>query len=77
MKVILKKTIVMPRLNQEKIAWAAPYDCIKDPEDSSKFIIDGVTAPIVKMIYELALEGLSLHKIAKILNGLLYGFTII
>lgn len=50
------------------ITWAAPYGYIKNPEDSSRFIIDDVTAPIVKMIYNLALEGLSLHKIAKILN---------
>lgn len=50
------------------ITWAAPYGYIKDPMDNNKYIIDKETAPVVKKIYELALEGLSLHKVAKILN---------
>ncbi len=54
--------------NGKAITWAAPYGYIKDPMDNNKYIIDEETAPVVRLIYDLVLEDLSLHKIAKILN---------
>ncbi|MGO3751660.1 MAG: recombinase family protein [Peptoniphilaceae bacterium] len=50
------------------ITWSPPYGYMKDPNDKHKYIIDEETAPIIRKIYKLALEGHSLHKIAKLLS---------
>lgn len=42
-----------------------PYGLIRDPEDKGHLIIDPETAPTVKLIYDLALDGCGTMKIAK------------
>lgn len=44
-----------------------PYGLIRDPEDNGHLIIDTETAPTVKLIYGLALDGYGTMKIAKYL----------
>lgn len=46
----------------------APYGYQKDPENKYRLIIDLETTPIVKRIFEYALEGLTPFKIASILK---------
>jgi DNA invertase Pin-like site-specific DNA recombinase len=46
----------------------APYGYQKDPNNKYKLIIDPEAAPIVKRIYEYALEGLTPFKITSILK---------
>lgn len=42
-----------------------PYGLIRDPENKGHLIIDPETAPTVKLIYDLALDGCGTMKIAK------------
>ncbi|MGI6739810.1 MAG: recombinase family protein [Christensenellales bacterium] len=56
--------------NQQKasgkfLGWQPPYGYIKDPENKHQIIPDEETAPIVKEIYEMSLNGMSARKIAK------------
>ncbi|MDE6589112.1 MAG: recombinase family protein, partial [Oscillospiraceae bacterium] len=46
----------------------APIGYLKSPEDKHVFVIDLVTAPIVKRIFDLRCQGYSYRKIATILN---------
>ena len=46
----------------------APYGFRKDPKDKHRFVIDGNTAPIVRKIFELRLEGKGYKAIANYLN---------
>lgn len=46
----------------------APYGYQKDPEDKNHLLIDPVTAPIVREIFERAEEGAAPSQIAKSLN---------
>lgn len=46
----------------------APFGYIKDPEDRNHLLIDEQTAPIVRRIFELALEGMGNNRISKILK---------
>ena len=48
----------------------ATYGYLKDPNDHHKLIIDEETAPIVRLIFEKFLEGVSIIGIAKLLNGM-------
>ncbi len=52
----------------EYIGNYAPYGYQKNPENKNHLIIDPLTAPVVRRIYELRAEGLGISKIAKILN---------
>ena len=45
----------------------APFGMRKDPADKNHLIIDPVTAPTVKLLYDLALEGIGNNRIGKIL----------
>lgn len=56
-------------LNGEFTAAFAPYGYEKDPEDKHHLIIDENTAPIVKIIFQMASEGLSPFKIARRLSN--------
>ncbi len=46
----------------------APYGYRKDPEDKNHLLIDPVTAPVVREIFERASKGEAPLKIAKLLN---------
>lgn len=48
---------------------SASFGYIKDPNDKHHLIIDELTAPIVKMIFSLALKGKSNSEICMILNN--------
>lgn len=47
---------------------APMYGYVKDPNDKTKWIIDEETAPVVRRIFQLALEGYGPYKIAEILT---------
>lgn len=42
-----------------------PYGLMRDPKDGGHLIIDPETAPTVKLIYDLALDGLGTMRISK------------
>lgn len=50
------------------ILWAPPYGYMKDPDNKHKFLIDEIAAKTVRKIYQLVLDDLSLHKIARKLS---------
>ncbi len=52
----------------EYLAPYAPYGYMKDPNIKNHLIINEETAPIVKRIFELYLQGVGTPKIAKLLN---------
>lgn len=65
---ISKKVLAgrMARSRQGKFGGGpAPYGYMRDPEDNGHLIIDPETAPTVKLIYDLALDGCGTMKIAK------------
>ena len=45
----------------------APFGYQKDPQDKNHLIVDEVTAPTVRLIYSLALEGYGTNRIGKVL----------
>ena len=65
---ISKKVLAgrMARSRQGKFGGGpAPYGYMRDPADNGHLIIDLETAPTVKLIYDLALDGCGTMKIAK------------
>jgi len=63
------KTVANELKKQGKfLAWSPPLGYMKDPNDKHKVIVDKETAWIVKKVFDLALEGLSMRKIAMIMN---------
>ena len=65
---ISKKVLAgrMARSRQGKFGGGpAPYGYMRDPADNGHLIIDPETAPTVKLIYDLALDGCGTMKIAK------------
>ena len=48
--------------------WNPPYGYMKDPNDKHKIIIDEKVAWVVRKVFDLALEGISMRKIAQLLN---------
>ncbi len=54
--------------NGEFIGAFAPFGYMKNPEQKNHLIIDPVTAPIVKEIFQLKLSGYGFTKIARKLN---------
>lgn len=52
----------------EYIGNYAPYGYQKNPENKNHLLIDPLTAPVVRRIYELRAEGMGIAKIAAILN---------
>ncbi len=55
--------------NQGKILSAlAPFGYIKDPKNKHKLVIDKKTAWIVKKIYKMVLDGISIGEITRTLN---------
>ena len=45
----------------------APFGYRKDPQDKNHLIVDEATAPTVRLIYSLALEGYGTNRISKVL----------
>lgn len=65
---ISKKVLAgrMTRSRQGKFCGGQPpLGLMRDPEDNEHLIIDPETAPIIRRIYDLALDGLGCMKIAK------------
>lgn len=56
-------------LKGEFTASYAPYGYKKDPNDKHRLIVDEETAPIVKRIFELAAQGLTIYRICTILKA--------
>lgn len=44
---------------------SVPYGYVKDDFDKTKYIVDTITSPYVKMIFDLYIDGMGLKKIAK------------
>lgn len=64
------KTVRKALNEQGKIqSWSPPYGYMKDSEDKYKIIPDEETSWVVKKIYDLYLEGLSMRKINDYLNN--------
>lgn len=55
-------------LNGDYTAAFAPYGYLKDPDNKHRLVIDEETAPVVRRIFQMAIEGLSPFKIAKKLS---------
>ncbi len=64
-KVITAKTTRASR--GEYVCGFAPYGYLKG-EDKSKLIVDETVAPVVKMIFSLACDGMAVSEIARLLN---------
>lgn len=64
------KSAYRARFNQGKfMGTTAPYGYIKDPTDKNHLLVDEQVAPVVRKIFELALEGNGIARIRKWLNG--------
>lgn len=46
----------------------APFGYMKDPQDKNHLIVDETTAPTVRLIFDLALQGLGTNRINKVLK---------
>ena len=58
------------RFNQGKFMGTnAPYGYRKDPSDRNHLLIDEQAAPVVRMIFERALQGEGIHRIRNYLNS--------
>lgn len=55
--------------NGEFIGLAAPYGYLKSKENKNKFVVDGTAAPVVRRIFRLYADGVSIDKIVRILDG--------
>ena len=64
----IKEQATRDRKAGKFIGARAPYGYKKSPDDCHKLIVDEETAPIVKQIFQWVLEGVSLEKIALLLN---------
>ncbi len=70
-KDISRKIITSFRTKQKRgeyIGLVAPYGYLKDKEDKHRFVVDEVTAPNVRLIYQLKKEGYGDDRIARALN---------
>lgn len=71
-KDISRKIIGSFRTKQQKgeyIGLVAPYGYLKSPEDKHRFIVDEVTAPVVRDIFRMFLEGHGTDYIARELDA--------
>lgn len=63
------KAVLLSKKKDGKFVGAfAPYGYLKDPLDKNHLVVDPVASLIVKKIFDLYIDGISLRKIAKILN---------
>ena len=47
----------------------APYGYLKSKENKNRFVVDGTAAPVVRRIFRLHADGVSIDKIVRILDG--------
>lgn len=66
----IKATVDMKRRRGDYIGNYPPYGYLKDPENHNKLLICEPDAQIVRMIFELKLDGMNTRKIADFLNEL-------
>lgn len=64
----IRSQIEVKRKNGKFVGAWAPYGYKKDPEDKYHLVIDDKAADIVRMIFNMKLEGYSQYRIAKRLN---------
>lgn len=70
-KDISKKICSTMRTLQEQgkfIGSQPPYGYLRNPEDKYSLIVDSETAPVVKKIFAMVLEGYTVHSITLYLN---------
>ncbi|MCD8048565.1 MAG: recombinase family protein [Clostridia bacterium] len=64
------RTVFCAKKNKGQwIGSEAPYGYMKDPNNKNKLVINPDTAPVVRLIFDLALAGKKTLEIAKILNN--------
>lgn len=68
--VNVRGTLNVNRQQGKFIGSFATYGYLKDPEDHHKLIIDEETAPVVRMIFDKFISGMSIMGIAKELNAM-------
>lgn len=77
----IRSVLEVKKKRGEYVSALAPYGYIKDPEDKHHLIIDNESANVVKMIFEMSLQGYGRYTIAQKLNelGILnpYGYKMI
>ena len=77
----IRSVLEVKKKRGEFVSALAPYGYIKDPEDKHHLIVDNESANVVKMIFEMSLEGYGRYTIAHKLNelGILnpYGYKMI
>lgn len=66
--VKVRSSMDSKRMNGKFIGAFAPYGYEKDPKDKNRLVINEETAPVVKRIFTMYLQGMGLGKIAHILN---------
>lgn len=77
---VSKKVRSSFRVKQEKGEYIGSFPCygyMKDPEDKHKLIIDKQASKVVKIIYDLYLEGLGVTKICRRLTDLKIAIPIV
>ncbi len=55
--------------NGEFIGMVAPYGYLKSKENKNRFVVDETAAPVVRRIFQLYADGVSMDKIVRILDG--------
>lgn len=55
--------------NGEFIGLAAPYGYLKSKEDKNRLVVDEGAAPVVRRIFRLYVDGASMDRIVRILDG--------
>lgn len=66
----IRSVLEVKKKKGEYVSALAPYGYIKDPEDKHHLIIDNESANVVKMIFEMSLQGYGRYTIAQKLNEL-------
>lgn len=64
----IKSTLNVKRKNGEFVGSFAPYGYLVDPENKNHLVIDEVTAPVVRRIFDMYIRGSGYIAIAKALN---------
>ena len=65
----IRRTLAYKREQGQFIGSFAPYGYAIDPKDKHHLVIDPETAPVVKQIFSMYIEGNGYRKIVRILNN--------
>lgn len=68
--VKVRSNLDVKRRKGDYVGAFAPYGYLKDPNDKNKLVIDEYAGDIVKQIFSMYKDGMSIGKIAEKLNGL-------